>query len=91
MRRDTAISDQDKIFSLIYGHNNVRSKKSKDVDNGTTKGLTGDFAKMWVDPSRNDWTQIDTLVRSFPSNYTVQKGRKAYNNVQSILGVSGFK
>jgi len=90
-RRDTAISDEDKIFSLYFGHNEKRSKKAKDVDNATTKGLTSDFAKMWVDPSRNDWPGIDTVVRSQPRNYTSKKGKKAYDNVEEILGASGFK
>lgn len=90
-RRDTAISDQDKIFALNYGHNEKRSKKAKDVDNGTTKGVTPDYAKMWVDPSRNDWPGVDTVIRSKPSNYTSAKGKKAFKNVEDILGVSGFK
>lgn len=89
-RRDTTISDQDKIFALLYGHNEKRSKKARDVDNASTKGLTSDFAKMWTDPSRNDWPGIDTVVRQTPRGYTKAKGKKAFENVEDIIGVSGF-
>lgn len=90
-RRDTTISDNDKLFALIYGHDTKRSKKARDVDNASTKGLTNNFAQMWVDPSRNDWSGIDTIIRSRPPSYTKAKGLKAFNNVRDILGESGFR
>ncbi len=89
-RRDTALTDEDKLFALAYGHNFVRSKKSKDVDNASTKGLTNDFAKMWTDPSRHDWPNIDTAVRNELRGFTKEKGRKAFKNVQDVIGESGF-
>lgn len=89
-RRDTSITDEEKLFSLIYGHNFVRSKKARDVDNATTRGVTDSFAKMWTDPSRHDWPNVDTVVRNTPRNFTKEKGRRAFKNVEDLLGDSGF-
>jgi len=90
LRRDTTISDEDKFMSLYYAHNKLRSKKARDVDNATTKGLTPDFGKMWVDPSRHDWPNIDTKVRS-KLKIDEAKAKKAFENVRDILGESGFE
>lgn len=88
-RRDTTITDEEKFLALTYGHNVVRSKKARDVDNGTTKGLTSDFAKMWTDPSRHDWPNVDTVVRN-TRGFTKEKGKKAFKNIEDIIGESGF-
>ncbi len=90
-RRNNTITEEEKLFALIYGHENVRSKKSRDVDNASTKGLTNKFGHMWVDPSRNDWAGVDTIVRSKPRNYTNKKGKMAFDNVTDVLGDSGFR
>jgi len=89
-RRNNTITDEEKMFGLFYAHNEKRSKKARDVDNASTKGLTKDFAKMWVDPSRNDWAGIDTIVRIKPRGYTSKKGRDAFDNITDVLGASGF-
>lgn len=89
-RRNNTITDEEKVFALFYAHNVKRSKKARDVDNASTRGLTNDFGKMWVDPSRNDWAGIDTIVRVTPRGYTKSKGKMAFDNVEDILGSSGF-
>jgi len=76
--------------AILFGHNFVRSKKSRDVDNGTTRGLTKDFGRMWVDPSRSDFEGIDTVVKlDFPA-FTKAKGKKAFDKMTNIFGESGF-
>lgn len=84
------ISNEEKFMSLYYGHNKIRSKKARDVDNGTTKGLTSDFGKMWVDPSRHDWPNVDTKVRT-KLKIDEARAKKAFDNVRDILGESGFE
>lgn len=89
-RRRSGITEEEKMFALFYGHNEIRSKKARDVDNATTKGLTNNFAKMWNDPSRNDWAGVDTIVRVKPRGYTKEKGRRAFMDIEEMIGKSGF-
>jgi len=90
-KRTPTITKKEKDYALFYAHNFLRSKKAKDVDNGTNKGLTDNFSKMWVDPSRNDWPGIDTMVKQTPLGFSKKKGKTAYDEIVSTFGDSGFK
>ncbi len=78
-KKKFTLTNEDKIFALKFGHENVRSKKSREVDDSTTRGVTPDFSKVWNDASRHD----------FPG-YTEQKGKKAFRKMTNIFGESGF-
>lgn len=81
---------EEEIFALKFGHENVRSKKSRNVDDGTTRGVTMDFGKVWEDPSRHDFPGIDTVVKKNFPGYTRTKGKSAFNKMTKIFGESGF-
>jgi len=90
-KRTPTITRKEKEYALFYAHNYLRSKKAKDVDNGTNKGLTDNFSKMWTDPSRNDWAGIDTVIRHEPMGFSKKKGKDAYAQIVDVFGESGFK
>lgn len=81
---------EDEIFALKFGHENVRSDKSRQVDDGTTRGVTLDFGKVWEDPSRHDFPGIDTVVKKKFPGYTKARGRSSFNKMTKIFGESGF-
>lgn len=89
-KKKFTITNEDKIFALKFGHENVRSKKSREVDDSTTRGVTQDFGKVWNDASRNDFPGIDTIVKTDFAGYTEQKGKKAFRKMTNIFGESGF-
>lgn len=85
--RTPTITRREKDYALFYFHNNVRSKKARDVDNGLTKGLTDNFSKAWAGGlQREDWPGIDTMLRQEPSGYTSKKGRNAFDEVVRVIG-----
>lgn len=90
-RKRSGITEIEKDFAGFYGHNFMRSKKARDVDNGTTKGLTDNFSKFWNDPSRSDRAGIDTQVRVKPKGFTKEKGKRAFDDITEMFGKGGFK
>ena len=82
---------EDEIFALKFGHENVRSKKSRDVDNASSRNVSTDFAKNWRDPSRNDFAGIDTVVKKEFPGFTKERGEKAFRKMTRLFGESGFK
>jgi len=90
MGKKFTLTNEDKIFALKFGHENVRSKKSRDVDNASSRNVSMDFAKNWRDASRNDFEGIDTIVKKEIPGYTEQKGKKAFRKMSNIFGESGF-
>ncbi len=89
-KRRSAITDIEKQYASFFLHNNVRSKKARDVDNATTRGVTDSFSKFWNDPSRHDMAGIDTVVRTVPRGYTKAKGKRAFDDVLETFGQGGF-
>jgi len=89
-KKKFTLTNEDKIFALKFGHENVRSKKSREVDDSTTRGVTPDFSKVWNDASRHDFPGIDTVVKTDFPGYTEQKGKKAFRKMTNIFGESGF-
>lgn len=73
-------------FAFFFKHNERRSKKARDVDNATTKGITESAAKWWDDPSRHDWPGIDTVVQIKPKGYTRAKGKQAFDKLEEVFG-----
>ena len=90
-KRTPTITKREKDYALYYAHNFLRSKKARDVDNGTDKGLTDNFSKMWTDPSRHDWPGIDTLVKQEPMGFTKKKGKRSYDEIVQVFGRSGYE
>lgn len=90
-RRNNTITDEEKLFGMFYAHNNVRSKKARDVDNASTKGVDTNLAKWWAEGGkRSDWPGIDTVVRVKPKGYTKNKGKRAFDNITDVIGSGGF-
>lgn len=89
-KKKLSFTREEQRDALIFGHNFVRSKKSRDVDNGTTRGVTDNFGKMWQDPSRSDFAGIDTVVRLDFPGFNKAKGKKAFDKMTDLFGESGF-
>ena len=90
-KRRSGVTEIEKAYAGYYGHNEIRSKKAMDVDNGSTKGVTDSFSKFWNDPSRHDFAGIDTVVRKVPKGYTKEKGKKAFDEIEEMFGEGGFR
>ena len=90
MPKKFTFTREDEIFALKYGHEKVRSKKSRDVDNASSRGVTMDFGKVWNDPSRHDFPGIDTIVKQKFPGYTDDKGERAFKKMSRLFGESGF-
>ncbi len=91
MGRRSGVTEKEKMYAGWYGHNELRSKKARDVDNASTKGVTDSFSKFYNDPTRHDLAGIDTVVRKEPSGYTKEKGKKAFNDIEEMFGEGGFR
>ena len=90
-RRRSGVTEIEKQYASFYAHNNMRSKKARDVDNGSTKGVTDSFSKFWNDPSRHDLAGIDTVVRREPRGYSQKKGKRAFDDIEEMFGEGGFR
>lgn len=86
MKRTPTITRKEKDYFAWYRHTNLRSQKAKDVDSGSDKNITNNFAEYVWDDSRSDWPGVDTVLRQMPSGYTKTKGKKAYDEVTNVLG-----
>lgn len=85
--RTPTITRKEKDYGLQFFHTNIRSKKARDVDNGTTRGVTDNFAKAWAGGmQREDWPGIDTMLKQLPQGYTTKKGKKAFDEISSVIG-----
>ena len=72
------ISDTEVLYGTYYIHNNLRSKKARDVDNGMpTKNVTTNVARWMLNMNRNDIEGIDTQKRKTPRGYTKEKGKSS--------------
>lgn len=80
------ITDNEVRFGAYYIHNEIRSKKARDVDNGLpTKNVTTNIAKWMLNPNRNDLQGIDTKKRSVPKGYSQRKGKNAANKLMNAF------
>lgn len=78
------------MWASYYIHNNIRTKKARDVDNGSTKGVTDSFAVWYNDQSRHDLAGIDTVFRKEPRGYSQQKGKRAFDDIEEMFGHGGY-
>ncbi len=86
-KKGFSISNEELMNAAFYKHNFVRSRKSRDVDNASTRNVTNSVFDWWPDNrlNRKDLLGIDTVVRVEPKGFTKEKGKKAFKKVDSLF------